>query len=331
MRALALLTALAMTLFVAGCGDDDDGPTGPGEGAEFEVIQPTVDAYTDSDIGPVITAQALFDNLNDGDASNNPTIVSVRSAAHYAIGHIEGAINIPWREVGDAAQLAKLSKDDDIVVYCYTGHTGGVATTALQALGYKATNMKFGMSAWSKDPNVRVATPFTEANDAHDFPVETTVNQAGSYDLADPDYTSASGEEAIMMAAVENYITDSAPVITAQALFDNLNDGDASNDPVIVSVRSEAHYMIGHIPGAINIPWRSIAKVENLEKLPTDRQIVIYCYTGHTGAVATTALNLLGYDAINMKFGMGSWTTDPTVRVAAPFSEDAVVGFPTVQ
>ncbi|MBT3341980.1 MAG: rhodanese-like domain-containing protein [Gemmatimonadetes bacterium] len=331
MRAIALLIALSMTMFVAGCGDDDDGPTGPGASAEFEVIQPTVDSYTDSDIAPTISAQALFDNLNDGDASNNPTIVSVRSAAHYGIGHIEGAINIPWREVGDAAQLAKLSKNDDIVIYCYTGHTGGVATTALQALGYQATNMKFGMSAWSKDPAVRVATPFTEANDANNFPTETTVNAADSYELANPDYTAQDGEEAILMAAVENYLVDGAPVITAKAVFDNINDGDASNDPIVVSVRAEAHYALGHVPGAINIPWRSIAKVENLEKLPTDRQIVIYCYTGHTGAVATTALNLLGYDAINMKFGMGSWTQDATVRVAAPFSEAAVVGFPTVQ
>ena len=69
-------------------------------------------------------------------------------------------------------------------------------------------------------------------------------------------------------------------------------DGDTGNDPVVVSVRGASHYGIGHIPGAINIPWRAIAKEENLQKLPTDRQIVVYCYTGHTGAVATTALNM---------------------------------------
>ena len=332
MRAIAFAVAVTMTVFISGCGDDDDdGVNGPGASLEFDVIQANVDAYVDSDIGPVTTAQALFDNLNDGNASNNPTIVSVRSAAHYALGHIEGAINIPWRAIAEPENVAMLSKDDDIVVYCYTGHTGGVATTALRSLGYKATNMKFGMVAWSKDPTVRATTPFTEATEAHDFPVEATPNEPGTYALADPDYTSSNAEDVIVMAAIENYLVDSAPVIKAQALFDNINDGNAANDPVVVSVRAPEHYAVGHIPGAINIPWRQVTKSENLEKLPTDRQIVVYCYTGHTGAVATTALNLLGYDAVNMKFGMGAWTTDPAVRVAAPFSEDAVMGFPVVQ
>ena len=46
---------------------------------------------------PVIAAAALFENLSDGDTSNDPFIVSVRAPEHYALGHIEGAINIPWK------------------------------------------------------------------------------------------------------------------------------------------------------------------------------------------------------------------------------------------
>ena len=61
------------------------------------------------------------------------------------------------------------------------------------------------------------------------------------------------------------------PVISADALYENLNDGDTSNDPFIVSVRSAEHYALGHIPGAINIPWKQIAEPENLAKLPTDQ------------------------------------------------------------
>ena len=68
------------------------------------------------------------------------------------------------------------------------------------------------------------------------------------------------------------------------------NDGDDTNDPFIVSVRAPGDYALGHIPGAINIPWKTIVDVENLKKLPTDQPIVIYCYTGHTGGLATMAL-----------------------------------------
>lgn len=328
-RTFACLLSLTMGVLVTSCGDDDSSnPAGPGQASDFATVQSSVDAYTGGDKAPVITAQALFDNLNDGDASNDPFIVSVRSPAHYAAGHIPGAINIPWREIGVSAKLASLPVDKQIVVYCYTGHTGGVATTALNAMGFDAVNMKFGMVAWTQDATVRATAPFIDAVDAHDFPIETAANATGAYDMANPDYIEIDGD--VVKGAVDSYVSSKAPVITAQAIFDNLNDGDASNDPLIVSVRSPDHYAVGHIPGAVNIPWRAIAKSENLAKLPTDRQIVIYCYTGHTGAVATTALNMLGYDAINMKFGMGAWTRDATVRASTPFSEAAAHNFAVV-
>ena len=87
----------------------------------------------------------------------------------------------------------------------------------------------------------------------------------------------------------------------------------------IVSVRSAEHYAKGHVPGAINIPWKTIAKEENLKKLPKDKPIITYCYTGHTGQVACTILNLLGYEAYNMKYGMMGWTDDPEVLNTTPF------------
>jgi len=324
-KLIAMLLGLTMSAFVVGCGDDDS-PTGSSGVAEFEVIQPVVDGYTDSDKGPVISAQALFDNLNDGDTSNDPVVLSVRAATHYAIGHIQGAINIPWKEIGTSAKLADLPTDKQIVVYCYTGHTGGVATTALNAMGYNAVNLKFGMMGWTDNADVLATTPFSAAAG---FPTETTENAAtATHDLSDPDNTDSKMEDEIIVAAV-NATTAKAPAMSAQALFDNLSDGDTSNDPIVVSVRSGTHYAIGHIQGAINIPWRSIAKTENLQKLPTDRQIVIYCYTGHTGAVATTTLNMLGYNAINLKFGMMGWSSDADVVATTPFS--AAAGFPTVQ
>jgi len=322
-KLLLLLLSLSLSLFIVGCGDDDGGTTGPGL-SEFEVVQASLDAYVGGTKAPVISAQDLFDNLNDGDAGNDPVVLGVRSAAHYAIGHIPGAINIPWREIGKSANLSGLPKDQQIVVYCYTGHTGGVATTALNAMGYDAVNLKFGIMSWTQDPDVRVQGAFSEETDGHDFATETAENTAGTHELPAPDYTGSDAEDEILIAAVDACVGGTeAPVISAQALFDNLNDGDAGNDPVVLSVRSAAHYAVGHIPGAINIPWREIAQTDNLKKLPTDRQIAVYCYTGHTGAVATTVLDMLGYDAINLKHGMMSWTQDSDVRVAAPFSEDA--------
>ena len=38
--------------------------------------------------------------------------------------------------------------------------------------------------------------------------------------------------------------------------------------------------------------------------------------------MATTTLNMLGYDAVNLKLGIMSWTRDADVRAISPFTED---------
>ncbi len=311
-RMLLLLLALSLSLFFA-CKSS----TEPEEetSSNFELIQPTVNDVVSAGRGAPITAKTIFDNSGDY------FVVSVRSAAHYAIGHVPGAINIPWREIAKPENLAKLPTDQKIAVYCYTGHTGEIATTVLNVLGFDAYNMKFGMMSWTKDASVRVISPYVEGTDAHDFAVETSSNSGGDYELADPNFVSSQNVEEVLRAAADDYVVNDAPTILAQDLFDNLNDGDTSNDPQIVSVRAASAYDIGHIPGAVNIPWKEIGVVDNLKKLDPDEDIVVYCYTGHTGGVATTALNLMGYNAVNLKFGIMSWTKDAAVRVASPFNE----------
>ncbi len=318
-----VLMGLVLAGMLSACGGDDS--TKPTPVDQFNIVRTALDTYlSDATMAPTTTAQALFDNLNDGNTANDPYVLSVRSAEHYAIGHIPGAHDIPWRSVADATLLSSLPTDRQIVVYCYTGHTGGVATTCLNAMGYDAVNLKFGIGAWTRDATVRVAAAFDDATDAHDFPTETTVNAlTTTYDLSDLNVTTSRDAEEILRAAADAYVSDTSvgATITAQAVFDNLNDGNDANDYFVLSVRSAAHYDLGHVPGAYNIPWKEIAKIDNLEKLPTDKTIVVYCYTGHTGAVATTALRMMGYQAVNMKFGIMSWTRDATVRVAAAFND----------
>ena len=118
----------------------------------------------------------------------------------------------------------------------------------------------------------------------------------------------------VIREAADDYLSsDKAPNISAEELYEILYDDNPDNDPFILSVRSPEYYENGHIPGAINIPWREVAKQENLARLPEDRQIVVYCYTGHTASQITALLNILGYDATNLKFGMTSWTINKDI------------------
>lgn len=104
--------------------------------------------------------------------------------------------------------------------------------------------------------------------------------------------------------------------ISAQELYNILNSEKLGDAPFIVDVRnidSELPdvYSKAHIPGASNIPWKNILKEENLKKLPKDRLIVIYSYNGHVGSQVTLLLNLLGFKAVNLKWGFTSWACDP--------------------
>lgn len=62
---------------------------------------------------------------------------------------------------------------------------------------------------------------------------------------------------------------------------------------LLVDVRSPAEYALSHLPNAVNIPLRSLA--ENLDKIPTDKPVVLYCSSGHRSTMGMTVLQLLGY------------------------------------
>ena len=350
-RLLTIFTVLCLVA-LAGCGGDDaaDDTTSTTAAATTTTAAPTtttaapatttttvavmVDETTElaglvtaelAEWRPVIGADPLFENLSDGDTSNDPFLVSVRAPDAYALGHIEGAINIPWKTIVDPASLAMLPTDQPIVVYCYTGHTGQVAATLLNALGYDVQNLKFGMMGWTADDEV-LATGRYSAAPGYPTVTEATV-ATETYDLP----VLATGEteaSEIALAAAQAMLADWSPVTTAETLFDNMADGDDSNDYFVVSVRAADAYALGHVEGAINIGWKAIADPANLAMLPTDQPIMVYCYTGHTGQVAATALKMLGYDVINMKFGMMGWTDDDAVLATGRYT--AAPDYPTV-
>lgn len=75
------------------------------------------------------------------------------------------------------------------------------------------------------------------------------------------------------------------------------------NGAEIVDVRSKQEYDEGHIDGAINIPEYEINKdvIRNLNDF--DREIVVYCQTGHRGEQAYKKLINLGYKKVFNLYG----------------------------
>ncbi len=106
--------------------------------------------------------------------------------------------------------------------------------------------------------------------------------------------------------------------VSADDVMKRIESG--KNDFVIVDVRETIEkYRSGHIPGAIYINYKDMAKQDNLAKLPKDKDILLYCNTGHEESKVLTVLRMLGFKAFGLKFGYMAWKketpTDVTLGV----------------
>lgn len=84
---------------------------------------------------------------------------------------------------------------------------------------------------------------------------------------------------------------------------------DLATDPdryFILDNRTPEAYAEGHIPGSVNIWMKDLLEPDQLARLPRDKTIVVCCWVGHTASQLLPILSSLGFDAIGLKYGMGS-------------------------
>jgi len=103
--------ALAAALFVVGCG-----------GAAS--VAPTLGEPAAHVTGR--EARALV--------ASGAVLLDVRTEVEYAIGHLDGAINIPVDELG--SRTRELDPRATIVVYCLSGHRSEQAGRVLTGAGF---------------------------------------------------------------------------------------------------------------------------------------------------------------------------------------------------
>lgn len=72
-------------------------------------------------------------------------IIDVREPHEYAMGHVDGAINIPPHDLMNGAKaLADLPKDTELVLYCKSGARSNASIHFLRQMGY--TNLINGIN-----------------------------------------------------------------------------------------------------------------------------------------------------------------------------------------
>ena len=98
---------------------------------------------------PASVARVSQDTLLARQAKHDPELVvlDVRTPEEFAAGHVPGAINVPHDQL--AANLGKVPRDKDIVVYCRSGRRTDIATGILVDNGYRrVAHLDGDMNAW---------------------------------------------------------------------------------------------------------------------------------------------------------------------------------------
>jgi rhodanese-related sulfurtransferase len=224
--------------------------------------------------------------LNEELADQPPFVLDVREASEVEKdGFIEGAVNIPVREV--LTNLDKLpAQDEPIVIYCASGHRGGMVMAALKLLGYEnVRNLGGGLGAWKK-AGLPVATG---------APAAPTVGAAPVIE----DQTLLGMLDSFLAGLPEGFFT---------VKTDKLAEQLADQPPVVIDVRTAKEFdEQGYIEGAINLPFNEF--FARLDELPAqDEPIVVLCASGHRGSIIMMALRLMGYEDVNnLGGGLNAW------------------------
>ena len=229
----------------------------------------------------LISAEDLSTTLAEKPAT---LLLDVRQPEEYQAGHLEGAFNVPIRELSQNLDLLP-DLSADIVVICKGGGRATLAATTLGVLGYQNVRiLKGGYDAWA----------------AAELPSTTDVfnAQAGTAPVFDP----------AVFEAVDTYLTtlpEGFGMVSPQNLASELMD----NPPVLIDVRSADEWNAGYIDSAQHI-WVN-EFMSHQDQWPADKNadIVIYCGSGYRGGIATVMMRLAGYTNVrNLSGGSNAWT-----------------------
>lgn len=300
------LLALSLTFIltcglITGCGNKTEAPAETqtpvveSEAPETEAPEtevPETDVVAEAAMGyfanfpedrHMIGVPDLFAKM---DAGEDMLIIDIRAAEDYAAGHLKGAVNVPYATVGESLDI--IPDDVPIFVNCYSGQTSSQTVALLNVAGKYATNIQGGFNGGiSTAENYENYITTEEATLSGDeYPVDPAIK------AAIVDYYAK--------AASDTFKSFNFPVESLGELVEA-----ESEDYTILSIRSAEDYSKGHIAGAMNIPFGK-GMQESFSTIPTDKPVIVYCYSGQTSSQTMAILRMLGYEAYSLVGGMGA-------------------------
>jgi rhodanese-related sulfurtransferase len=345
MKIIGQLLTVIFLAFLAGCSGGGNKQKQPAQAASTETKTATVavndeaqkllkyletsgDYVNSRNFPSLIKASALNKEL-DGKIR----IIDLRSPEVFAKGHIKGAVNIEFSKIpAYFTGVIKPFEFDKIVMVCNSGQISSYATSLLRLMGYgNVYALRWGMSGWNKD--FAKDDWLKAVSDKFESKLEITENERGNLaDFPKLNTGKTTGEE--IMAARFNSLFAAGyaeAFTTADQIFDQ------PTNFYIVNFERKDKYDSGHIPGAVRYKANgTLGIVAEMESIPTNKEVAIYCGTGHNSGFVTAYLRLFGYHAKTIQYGNNAFmhskmAKDKLLLSWLPFTEHEIENYPYVK
>jgi len=282
-KILIIVLALAMLFAFAACEKEEATTADATKAPDVEVVEEGgVDAAATAYFAdyPGSRIVGWDEVLALVDAGEEPFILSIRQQDVYDEGHVEGAYLASWG-ADLAEKVAMLPTDEKVYVYCYSGQTAGQTVALLNMMGVDAVSVKSGFNKGLMTVEGYEEYLSTEAVELPDAGAEF---------------------DAEVLSFVQDYfnaIPDGGSNILPSDKVEALVE---SGDATVVDIRKAEDFELGHIDGAINVPFGANMQ-EAFAELP-EGKLVVACYSGQTAGQTVGIMRALGYDAVSLKYGM---------------------------
>ncbi len=256
----------------------------------------------------LIVSTSELAQLIESDAAVTPVgkafdlrVIDTRSRDKFLAGHLPGAVNIPYTRLTDpSAHVPGALKSDGALARIFGRR--GIDSNAKVVIyddegGFRASRL-FWVLEYFGHRDVSLLNGGIQTWVGEGRPLNTA-NEAGL----------AKAVEGSAPKVETRFAVNLAPRRYASA--DYILERRDDEETVVVDVRPETAFVKGHIPWAINLPWKgnltadgTIKSAEALKAryeaagITADKNIVIHCQTGEASAHSYFTLRLLGHPRV---------------------------------
>jgi rhodanese-related sulfurtransferase len=285
--------------------------------------------YVNSNVFPsLIKASIVHESLD-----KNIHVIDLRSSKQFSEGHIKGAVNKRFEDLPVYFESKiKPFEFDKIVIVCNDGQISSYTTCLLRLMGYgNVYAMRWGMSSW----NLKYAGSgwLKDVSGKYETKLETAANEKSAPERMPELNTGLATGADIGTARFKKLFEEgtAAVLTTADDVFAN------PQKYYVINMERKDKYESGHIPGSFRYkPESFLGVTDEMGSLPVDKQVILYCGTGHNSAFATAYLRLFGYNASTLKYGNNSFMYNKMVTQRkelswGPFTKEDVNNFGVVK